>query len=114
MMNNIEIGPTSNKAYFKGEYSHMRAILPRLKLISNEIGTDETIQFYGRDNPQTMVDITEEIEFKMNMVWNYVVNNIQYPDDNEDWLNAKELFYNQGGIPYKKKQIIVLSVVRAN
>ena len=41
---NVEIGPSSTKSYFEGEYGFARALLPRLMKVADE-NPHETIKY---------------------------------------------------------------------
>jgi len=99
---NVEIGPSSQKAYLLGEYGHARMILPRLRKIQEENPTG-TIQFYGRDSPVTIKELADELETQIDMAFNYVLHGVEHSEDDENyntWLKAKENFINEDGIPY--------------
>jgi len=100
VIRNVEVGPTSSKVYFTGEYGHARFLLPRYQLIAEET-KDQKIQFYGRKIPITMAEIVEKLETELDMAWNYVVNNVELTKHDEDYdlfVEAKRLFINENGI----------------
>ena len=90
-ISDCEIGPTSEKAYFKGEYGHARTLLPRFQKVADE-NPNKVIHFYGRDKPTTMQEIVDELQKQTDMAYNYVVNGEEYDDDDESWQSAKYLF----------------------
>ena len=60
------------KAYFTGEFAHMRAILPLYhNIIETSEYKDTIFYFKDHDEGQTFEDIVDDIEFKMNLVYNY-------------------------------------------
>ena len=106
VLDDVEVGPTSSKAFFNGEYGHMRALLPRFRAVAQEIGDDEEpIKFYGRDRPTSMREITGEIQQQLDMAFAYVVHGKKYSPENsspavyESYKSMLKLFINEDGIP---------------
>jgi len=100
-LRNVEVGPTSSIAYFSGEYGHARFLLPRYQLIADETAGQE-IQFYGRDNPTTMAEITKKLQIELDLAWNYIINDFEFTEKDENYdlfVEAKRLFINEKGIP---------------
>ena len=89
------VGPQNTDIPVLGRYAHARAMLPRIKQLSDEYGTEE-IQFYNRD-PITINDLTQRLITQMDMIYNNYINNIQYDDQDDEWIAAKKLFYNPTG-----------------
>ena len=113
-MIDIEIGQTSDKVYFSGEYGHMRMLLPRYKKMADEMESDLAsgaidesemyIHFDGRDEATTMRDITDEIELEMNLAFDYVTKGVSITDENDEeydsFVSALNLFVRDNSIPY--------------
>ena len=101
---NVEIGPSSTKQFFRGEYGFARALLPRLQKVSDE-NPDQKIRFDQRENEVTMNDLINELQRQMNLIFDFVVNGnepIFSPHslkEQKDWDDIKALFYNPSGLP---------------
>ena len=99
---NVEIGPSSTKSYFRGEYGFARALLPRLMKVADE-NPDRKIRFDQREDEVTMSEMTEELIRKTNLLFDYVYNGnepiITSMSEEKDWMNIKEVFYNPSGLP---------------
>jgi len=104
VLNNVEVGPTSQQVYLRAEYGHMRYMLPRLRAIAEE-NPDGTIQYSGRDEVWTAATLADELEIQLNLAFNYAVYGT-VPEDETDssWVSAKSVFINENGIPYGSVQ----------
>ena len=104
----VEVGPTSDRVLFSGEYAHLRMLLPRYEKIAAELEmglatgektTDDLfIHFYGRDEPTTMRQIVSELSTQMDLAFDYVVRGKIVDEDDENYdsfISAKQLFTNE-------------------
>ena len=89
------VGPQNQDIPVLGRYAHARTFVPRLKQLVIEHGDDE-ITFYGRD-PVTVNYLVDRLINQMDMIYHNAVNNVEYDDDDEEWIAAKTLFYNPSG-----------------
>ena len=102
VLGTIDIGPTSSKVYFNGEYGQELFLTTQNKQMEKELlehDEDKYIQFYRRDEATTLQEITDKLELEMNMAFDYIVNDILYDDSNVDdtynsFVSAKKLFIN--------------------
>jgi len=101
---NVEIGPSSQRAFLRAEYGLVRALLPRLEQVADE-NPDTLISFDGRDDDDgvTMSFLFEELLRRSNMIFDYVANGeepeISTLKERKDWLLTRSLFYNPSGLP---------------
>jgi len=102
VMSNVDIGPSSSKAYLKAEFGHARVILPRLRKIYEE-NPDGVIHFAKRDE-MTMKDIADELELQMKMALDWAITKTEPTTDDDTskirWIKAQNLFINKNGIPF--------------
>ena len=116
-MNNIDVGPSSEIEYLKGDYGHARILAQRLERIEDELlGTDESEYTKGdlEENLQRLGEVREELSKQMSLAYNYALNRVRgkfedtdyvNPDDlttEEDierWTNAKAQFIHESGYP---------------
>ena len=100
---NVEIGPSSRKQYFRGEYGQIRALLPRLEKVADE-NPDASITFANREGGAvTMSDLVEDLIRGTNQIFEYVMTGNE-PDisnikDQKDWFAVRNQFYNPSGLP---------------
>merc|ERR1719356_2317891 len=101
-MKNVEIGPSSDVAYLKGEYAYARWTVSALERIleSGEYNDIFPITFSGRDESLEFDDVIDNLRDLMDIAFKSVMGVEEYDDDDEDYLEAKELFINEDGIPY--------------
>eukprot|EP00486_Rosalina_sp_Unknown_P001205 CAMPEP_0201565262 /NCGR_PEP_ID=MMETSP0190_2-20130828/4248_1 /ASSEMBLY_ACC=CAM_ASM_000263 /TAXON_ID=37353 /ORGANISM="Rosalina sp." /LENGTH=712 /DNA_ID=CAMNT_0047982553 /DNA_START=729 /DNA_END=2869 /DNA_ORIENTATION=- len=90
------IGPQNNNIPLLGRYTHARAFIPRLKQIIDDGYGDEEITFSNRQT-MTVNDIIDRLINQMDMVYNYVNNDIVYDEDDIEWIAAQKIFYNPSG-----------------
>ena len=100
-----EVGPSSSNIPVTGRYLHARVLLRRYAHLVDNYG-DETMTFYGREEA-TVREYVDELIQQMDMIYHYVINDIKYDEDDEQWLRAKDLFlnpnengYGDGGVVY--------------
>jgi len=102
VLSNVDIGPSTRKAYLKAEFGHARVVLPRLKKIYDE-NPDGTMHFANRDE-MTMNDVAIELEAQMKMALDWARTKtepiIQDSETQQRWEKAQKLFINEGGIPF--------------
>ena len=105
VLRDIEIGPSTQKAFMTAPYTHGRAFLASGLKISEE--NDGKVPLSNRDEAVSMGDIVEDLNDQLDMAFNYVVNNVDYDalyeNDKEQlakWKAAKEVFIKEDGIPY--------------
>ena len=89
------IGPQNQNIPVLGRYTHARAFIPRLKRLLEEHG-DEMVTFYGRD-PITVESIIDRLINQMDMIYFHFNDDIEYDEDDEEWIAAKKLFLNPTG-----------------
>merc|ERR1719361_1674803 len=100
-MSNVEIGPSSNVAYLKGEYAYARWTVQALERIQKtEYNDIFPITFSGRTESLEFDDIIENLRNLMDIAFKSVMGVEEYDDDDEDYLEAKELFISDDGLPY--------------
>jgi len=101
-MKNVEIGPSSNVAFMKGEYGYARWTLQRLnRVIDSEYNeTAFPLKFDGRDEALSLQDIIDRLQDLVDIAFSVVMGTEQYDDDDADYIKAKELFINEDGLPY--------------
>lgn len=57
---------------------------------------DEEITFYNR-NTTTISALIDRLISQMDMMYFYFIDNVQYDDNDEEWIAAKKLLYNPTG-----------------
>merc|ERR1719361_302446 len=100
-MSNVEIGPSSNMAYLKGEYAYARWTLAQLERIleSGDYNDIFPVTFNGK-SAMEFDEILTNLRDQMDMAFKYVMGLEEYDDDDDEWQAAKHLFVNEDGIPY--------------
>jgi hypothetical protein len=104
-MKNVEIGPSSTKAYLKGEYAYARWTLQKMERIAESedfINTEAfPLKFNGReDSPMELMEVIDNLRNLMDIAFKAVMGTEQYDEDDADYVEAKELFINEDGLPY--------------
>ena len=100
---NVEIGPSSTKQFFRGEYGQIRALLPRLERVADE-QPDASITFADREGEAvTMRDLLEDLIRGTNQMFEFVMTGNE-PDistlkEQKDWFAVRNQFYNPSGLP---------------
>ena len=83
-----------------GRYTHGRVMLSRMRYLVSEYG-DETIRFANRhqddDDLPTVRDLCDRLIEQMDMVYYHLTQGIEFDDDNEQWVRARETFINPSG-----------------
>ena len=106
ILENLEIGPSTNIAYLNGNYGQLRALLPTLRKLA--LKSTETIRFNGREDIEyTMQDLLEILEPLMVKAFNYAhakaIENeeeiIKFQSDT-DYDLIHDLFINPSGLSY--------------
>ena len=107
IISDCEVGPSSTNIPVTGRYLHARVLLRRYAHLVENYG-DETFAFYGRES-QSVKAYVDALISQMDMVYNYVMNDVQYDgtEDDAEWQRAKDLFinpnengYGDGGVVY--------------
>eukprot|EP01084_Bolivina_argentea_P063750 116331_1 len=101
----VEIGPSSDVAYLKGEYAYARFTLQRLERIQNEGNVDLNedvfpIEFDGREETMEFDDVIQNLRHLMDIAFKSVMKIQEYDANDEDYIAAKSLFINSDGVPY--------------
>ena len=100
-MKNVEIGPSSKMAYLKGEYGYARWTVASLERIEeSEYNDIFPITFSGRSTAVSFDDVIERLRALMDVAFRSVMEIEEYSDDDPLFVEAKELFINEDGIPY--------------
>ncbi len=81
------IGPQNTNIPVLGRYTHARALLPYLGELSDLYGS-ESFQFADRESNSAQ-DVIDRLISQMDMVYDYVINNNNYDDNNNEWISAK-------------------------
>lgn len=89
------IGPQNTNIPVLGRYTHARTFLPRIKNLVDKHG-DEYMTFSGRE-PVLVSDLADRMVNEMDMIYNHFVHGTEYDEDDEQWISAKNLFYNPTG-----------------
>eukprot|EP00486_Rosalina_sp_Unknown_P011600 CAMPEP_0201592860 /NCGR_PEP_ID=MMETSP0190_2-20130828/190632_1 /ASSEMBLY_ACC=CAM_ASM_000263 /TAXON_ID=37353 /ORGANISM="Rosalina sp." /LENGTH=876 /DNA_ID=CAMNT_0048051805 /DNA_START=469 /DNA_END=3099 /DNA_ORIENTATION=- len=89
------IGPQNTNIPVLGRYTHARAFLPRIQALVDHYGT-EYMTFADRE-PILVTDLADRLVTQMDMIYNHVINGVEYDDDEEEWAETKALFYNPTG-----------------
>ncbi len=86
---NVIVGPQNNNIPTLGRYTHAKAILPRLKYLSDNYG-ENIITFWNRQ--QSVNELIDRLISQMDMVYNYVINGIEGggDDENEEWIETQK------------------------
>ena len=86
-----------------GEYAFARWTLQRLNRIIERPFYDESkfpLQFAGRDEAVSFQDIIDNLQNLVDIAFSAVMGTEQYDDDDADYVEAKEVFINEDGLPY--------------
>ena len=89
------VGPQNQNIPVLGRYAHARSFVPRLKQLVVEHG-DEMITFHDRD-PISVESLVDRLINQMDMIYFNAINDIEYDQDDEEWIAAKKLFSNPSG-----------------
>ena len=93
---NCEIGPQNINIPVRGRYTHARIVLSRLRYLVDEYG-DEEMKFANRDNSVTVKELADRLVEQMDMVYYHIMQGIEFPDDDPQWIAARETFLNPTG-----------------
>lgn len=102
---NINVGPCSNKMYFLGEFGHAMVYLPRIRDVANRL-EGVTMKFNNRDKEVTPAQLQAELERSLLYAWKYVLYNekLDYSTASGYEINLYEraikTFVNPSGISY--------------
>eukprot|EP01084_Bolivina_argentea_P301903 520992_1 len=106
LMENIEIGPSTNIAYLNGNFGQLIKLLPTLQKIGNKYET-ETISFNGRDIKYTMNDLLNILQPLMVKAFQFAyyksindnkeINKLKH---DKDFELINDLFINPSGLSY--------------
>jgi len=97
---NVEVGPSNNEQYLASEYTHYRFVLERMRKVIEEENPTETIQFVDRDAAVSLDELREKLQNEMNYAFKYVMLGEEGDDDDEEWIEAKNVFINPTGYGY--------------
>jgi len=89
------VGPQNSNIPVFTRYNHARSLLPRLRDLSANYGS-EPIQFAARD-ATTVQGLIDRLVGQMDMVYNHIINNQEYEDNDKEWRSVKRLFLNANG-----------------
>ena len=110
LMEDLEIGPSTNKAFLNGNYGQLRALLPTLRRIAAQKPLD-TISFNGREHTEyTMQDLLDRLEPAMLSAFEWALaaaagehavgEPVDVPDDPEAALFANGWGLSYGAVTY--------------
>ena len=92
----------SESIWWLGEYAYARWTVSALERIyeSGEYNDIFPLTFSGRNESVEFDDVIENLRDLMDIAFKSVMGVEQYDEDDDDFLEAKELFINEDGIPY--------------
>jgi len=101
-LKDVEIGPSSNVAFMKGEYAFARWMIQRLeRILETDYNSDSfPLRFSGRDRTMSLQDVTDRLQDLVDVAFRSVMGLESYDDDDPLYLEAAALFINDDGIPY--------------
>ena len=85
-----------------GEYAYARWTLQRLNRIIDGDYNDTAfpLQFDGRDEALSLQDIIDNLQNLVDIAFSVVMDTEEYDEDDAEFIAAKELFIDEGGLPY--------------